>query len=254
MREGCCSPSTCRGPQGTPYAVFGLGNKTYEHYNAMGKHIHKHLATLGGASIVPLGLGDDDADIADDFEVWVDTLIKAIDAKALLHQSSAARTGATQAKVGYTVELHDAANGVATNGKSAATNGKARANDAVQNGKHDIQPEPWVAGAEKHVPVLATVAAVRELHSSGSERSCVHAEVSLTGARHSAQRHDGTVRSVSAAVAGRTTRAERSNIASGCATSFARSALAVRAAGCTAAPPSLTAPRLTCTAAVQARA
>ena len=243
MRERCCSPSTCRGPQGTPYAVFGLGNKTYEHYNAMGKHIHKHLATLGGAPIVPLGLGDDDADIADDFEVWVDTLIKAIDAKALLHQSSAARTGATQARVGYSVELHDAANGVAANGKSAAANGKARTNGAAPNGTHAAQPKPWVAGAEKHVPVLAKVATVRELHSSGSERSCVHAEVSLTGAPCRAQLLDGTLWGVTAAVAGCTTRAECSNLAAGCWLSAARSALAAHAARRT--PPSLMAQRLT---------
>lgn len=55
--------------QGSHYAVFGLGNKQYEHFNSVGKHVHKHLQVLGGTPIVPVGLGDDDADLADDFEV-----------------------------------------------------------------------------------------------------------------------------------------------------------------------------------------
>ena len=150
--------------QDTPYAVFGLGNKTYEHFNAMGKHVHKHLERLGGNPILPVGLGDDDADIADDFEVWCEALLKAVDATALLHQSSAARTSDVRAKRGYTVRLHP--------------------QDALASGTRAgaQPPAPWVGAVEKHVPAVARVAAVRELHSAQSERSCVHAEVDLKGA------------------------------------------------------------------------
>ena len=41
--------------------VFGLGNKTYEHFNAMGKYVDKRLEELGGTRITELGEGDDDA-------------------------------------------------------------------------------------------------------------------------------------------------------------------------------------------------
>ena len=41
--------------------VFGLGNKTYEHYNAMGKFVDRRLEELGAARVFELGLGDDDA-------------------------------------------------------------------------------------------------------------------------------------------------------------------------------------------------
>jgi NADPH-ferrihemoprotein reductase len=148
--------------QGTPYAVFGLGNKTYEHFNAMGKYVHKHLARLGGTPLVPVGLGDDDADIADEFDNWSVELFKAIDAKALLHQSSTARTGSVQTKRGYMVTTHPA--GHLTNGALSGV------------------PDAWVGAAEKHVPVMMEVRHVRELHSAKAERSCVHAEVSLAGA------------------------------------------------------------------------
>ena len=40
---------------GLNYAVFGLGNKTYEHYNAMGIYVDKRLEELGGKRIHELG-------------------------------------------------------------------------------------------------------------------------------------------------------------------------------------------------------
>ena len=43
-----------------PFQVFGLGNKTYEHFNAMGKYVDKRLEELGAQRIFELGLGDDD--------------------------------------------------------------------------------------------------------------------------------------------------------------------------------------------------
>lgn len=42
------------------YAVFGLGNKTYEHYNAVGKYVDKRLTEMGGVRVCELGMGDDD--------------------------------------------------------------------------------------------------------------------------------------------------------------------------------------------------
>ena len=52
------------------YAVFGLGNKTYEHYNEMGIYVDKQLEKLGGKRIYKLGLGDDDANLEEDFITW----------------------------------------------------------------------------------------------------------------------------------------------------------------------------------------
>ena len=44
---------------GMKYAVFGLGNKTYEHFNAMGKLADRKLEELGGKRVHVLGVGDD---------------------------------------------------------------------------------------------------------------------------------------------------------------------------------------------------
>ena len=41
--------------------MFGLGNKTYEHYNEMGRYVDQRLEELGGERIYVRGEGDDDA-------------------------------------------------------------------------------------------------------------------------------------------------------------------------------------------------
>ena len=41
--------------------MFGLGNKTYEHYNEMGRFVDKRLAELGANRVYKEGEGDDDA-------------------------------------------------------------------------------------------------------------------------------------------------------------------------------------------------
>ena len=59
---------------GVDFCVFGLGNRQYEHYNAMGKFFDSSIEKLGGKRIVPLGLGDDDNDLEGDFETWKEQL------------------------------------------------------------------------------------------------------------------------------------------------------------------------------------
>ena len=41
--------------------VFGLGNKTYEHYNTVGTYVDDIMDKFGGSRLLELGLGDDDA-------------------------------------------------------------------------------------------------------------------------------------------------------------------------------------------------
>lgn len=50
------SSSTFISPQ-----VFGLGNKTYEHYNKVAIYVDKRLEELGATRVFECGLGDDDA-------------------------------------------------------------------------------------------------------------------------------------------------------------------------------------------------
>ena len=54
--------------------VFGLGNKTYEHYNATAKYVDKRLEELGAERIYSIGMGDDDANMEEDFITWKDSM------------------------------------------------------------------------------------------------------------------------------------------------------------------------------------
>lgn len=61
------------------FGVFGLGNKQYEHFCAVGKRMHRALAALGATALVQRGEGDDDDDIEADFEAWRTELYAALD-------------------------------------------------------------------------------------------------------------------------------------------------------------------------------
>jgi len=54
--------------------VFGLGNKTYEHYNLIGQYVDKRLAELGGERVYVLGLGDDDIKLVFKFTCYLSLL------------------------------------------------------------------------------------------------------------------------------------------------------------------------------------
>ncbi|WBW74230.1 NADPH-cytochrome p450 reductase [Schizosaccharomyces osmophilus] len=61
------------------YVIFGLGNHTYEHYNAMAKRVDSALNALGAQCIGPVGLGDDAAGLLEeDYLQWKDEVFPEI--------------------------------------------------------------------------------------------------------------------------------------------------------------------------------
>lgn len=60
------------------FQVFGLGNKTYENFNAMGKYFDKRMADLGATRIHEMGTGDDDSNIEDHFITWKEDMWKSV--------------------------------------------------------------------------------------------------------------------------------------------------------------------------------
>ena len=63
---------------GTEYAVFGLGNTEYDHYNEMGKFFDKALGAAGAKPLLPIGLGNDNDDLEGDFETWRESFWSAM--------------------------------------------------------------------------------------------------------------------------------------------------------------------------------
>lgn len=57
---------------GLKYVVFGLGNRTYEHYNIVSRQVDDALAKSGAKRIGERGEGDDDKSMEEDYLAWKD--------------------------------------------------------------------------------------------------------------------------------------------------------------------------------------
>ncbi|KAI9310660.1 hypothetical protein BX666DRAFT_1882377 [Dichotomocladium elegans] len=86
------------------YVVFGLGNKTYEHYNAVGRKVDARLTSLGAKRIGERGEGDDDGSLEEDFLAWQEEMWPAF-CEALGVDENSAHEGSRQPT--YAVEELD---------------------------------------------------------------------------------------------------------------------------------------------------
>ncbi|BBN06412.1 NADPH-ferrihemoprotein reductase [Marchantia polymorpha subsp. ruderalis] len=156
------------------YAVFGLGNVQYEHFNKVAKVVDGKLAHYGAVRLVDVGLGDDDKCIEDDFTAWREGLWPILDLK-LLDEDVPSTPGAvyTAAIPEYRVEIHDSDSKLHEETYDAKMNGQAT---------YDAQH-----------PCKSVVAVRRELHTPLSDRSCTHLEFDIanTGLRYEAGDHVG---------------------------------------------------------------
>lgn len=147
---------------GLNYAVFGLGNKTYEHYNKVGIYVDKRLEELGATRVFELGLGDDDANIEDDFITWKDKFwpavcdcfgIESTGEEVMMRQYRLLEQPETASERLYTGEV-------------------ARL--------HSLQTQRPPFDAKN--PFLAPIKINRELHKAGG-RSCMHVEFDIEGSK-----------------------------------------------------------------------
>lgn len=148
---------------GLKYAVFGLGNKTYEHYQSMGIYVDKRLEELGGTRIFELGMGDDDANIEEDFLSWREKFWPAV-----CEHFNIQAVGDDISIRQYTLTVHD---------DLAAD--QYFHGEMSRLGSYKLQKPPYDAKN----PFLAPVIVHKELHKNDSDRSCMHIEFDISDSK-----------------------------------------------------------------------
>ena len=146
------------------FTVFGLGNSTYEFYNAMGSKLNDKLELLGAQRFAPYGQGDDGLGTMDeDFLAWKEECFDSLKNNVNLEEH--------ELKYEPSFELFDELSLLS-------------ADESVSNG----EPNKLYIGNVKEItrgpfdhlhPFLARVTKTKELFTS-KDRYCVHAEFDLS--------------------------------------------------------------------------
>lgn len=148
---------------GLDFAVFGLGNRQYEHFNAMGKLVDEGLEKGGANRLLKLGLGDDDNDLEGDFETWKDSKLWPALKKQYISSEDMKSSKSNTEKMPecpYTLEYLD---------------GPANIDDIPINDVHLSSKHYFTA-------VDCPVTLKRELRNETDEGSTLHVEIDISNA------------------------------------------------------------------------
>ncbi|XP_037533313.1 P450 (cytochrome) oxidoreductase b [Nematolebias whitei] len=147
---------------GLNFTVFALGNKTYEHYNAMGKYVDKRLEDLGAKRIFDIGLGDDDGNLEEDFISWREQFWPAV-----CEHFGVEASGDESSIRQYELKVH---NDINMNKVFTGEIGRLKS--------FEVQKPPF----DSKNPFLAPVTANRRLNKAG-DRHLMHLELDITGSK-----------------------------------------------------------------------
>lgn len=163
MADSVTFDNTSSSLAGLKYVCFGLGNSTYEHFNAISIALDKKLEDLGAHRITPAGCGDDgEKSTEEDFLAWKEPMWNAVAREMNLTERT------TVYEPSFTVVERDLT-------KSDPTVYLGEANKLQLRGI--LQPN-----FDSHNPFLAPVAASRQIFKA-KDRNCIHMEFDLTGSR-----------------------------------------------------------------------
>lgn len=147
------------------YTVFGLGNSTYEFYNAMGQKLNEKLESLGAERIAPYGQGDDGIGTMDeDFLAWKESCFDALKTNLSLEERELVYEPSFKLTEDDSLSSSDA----------GVSNGEP--NKAYVDFTKDLTKGPF----DHTHPYLAPITKTKELFNS-KDRHCVHAEFDISG-------------------------------------------------------------------------
>lgn len=151
------------------YVIFGLGNRTYEHYNQVARDLDKKLLDLGAHRIGERGEGDDDKSMEEDYLSWKDDMFEKLAKEANFEEG-----GGGEVQDFQVTELTDHKE------EAKVYKGEFSARALLgTKGIHDAKN-----------PYAAPATTAKELFALDGERSCVHMEFDIEGSGISYQHGD----------------------------------------------------------------
>lgn len=161
--------------EGLKYVVFALGNKTYEHYNAIGRSVDAELTKMGAVRIGERGEGDDDKSMEEDYLGWKDGMWEAF-AEAMGVEEG--QGGDTPDFAVAELDSHPAEKVYL--GKLEAFNYSWLFSGPL--GEYSVRALTKTKGIhDAKNPYPSPVAVSRELFKVGADRNCVHMEFDIEG-------------------------------------------------------------------------
>ncbi|ODQ80733.1 hypothetical protein BABINDRAFT_166324 [Babjeviella inositovora NRRL Y-12698] len=144
------------------FGVFGLGNSTYEFYNAIGRKVQAKIAELNGQFLGPYGEGDDGRGTMDeDFLSWKDAMFASLKDQLDVEE--------------HAMQYQPALEVVELDAADPSTVFLGEPSRKYLDPSQDLSLGPF---NHSH-PYLAPIASTYELFSLAS-RSCIHAEFDLS--------------------------------------------------------------------------
>lgn len=153
---------------GLKYINFGLGNRTYEHYNEIARILDKQLGGMGAIRIGERGEGDDDKSMEEDYLEWKDGMWNAFSQIMGVEEGAGAESPDFVVSEVSHVEPHKVYLGELS----------ARALTKTK-GIHDLKN-----------PYPSPITTSKELFAHGADRNCIHIEFDTTGSGISYQHGD----------------------------------------------------------------
>jgi len=144
---------------GTKYVIFGLGNRTYEHYNVIAIQADQYLSEMGAVRIGERGEGDDDKSMEEDYLEWKDGMWEAL-ANAM---------GVEEGQGGDTADF-------------VVSELDSHPPEKVYLGEYSVRGLTRSKGIhDAKNPFAAPVGVSRELFQITNDRNCVHVELGIEG-------------------------------------------------------------------------
>ncbi|KAF2226902.1 hypothetical protein BDZ85DRAFT_256946 [Elsinoe ampelina] len=148
--------------QNLHYVTFGLGNNTYEHYNAMVRRVDGYLSKLGAKRIGDAGEGDDGAGtMEEDFLSWKEPMWQQLAQTMSLEERDA---------------VYEPSFDVAEKPELDADSDEVYLGEPNKNHLEGRQKGPFNA----QNPYIAPIASSKELFTD-AKRNCLHMEIDISG-------------------------------------------------------------------------